>query len=65
MDPTDSKGEALIRENVGSSRHKPIFKGRTPEAERYYKLLEDVDKELYTGCKKYKKLEAVVKLYQI
>ncbi|XP_020249260.1 uncharacterized protein LOC109826651 [Asparagus officinalis] len=53
-----------IGENVGSSRQ-PVFDGRTPEAERFFKLLEQADKELYPGCKKYKKLDAVVKLYQI
>ena len=57
--------QPIIGENVGSSRHEPIFEGRTPEAELFYKLLEHADKELYPGCKKYKKLDAVVKLYQI
>lgn len=57
--------QPLIEENVGLSRHKPIFGGRTPEAEWFYKLLEDAHKELYYGCKKYKKLEVLVKLYRI
>lgn len=41
--------QSLIGQNVGSSSHPPIFEGQTPEAERFYKLLDEANKELYPG----------------
>ncbi|XP_024200193.1 uncharacterized protein LOC112203452 [Rosa chinensis] len=57
--------QPTIGENVGLSSQPHIFEGPTPEAEKFYKLLEDANKEVYPGCKKFKKLEAVVRLYQL
>lgn len=57
--------QPTIGENVGSSSQPHIFEEPTSEAERFYKLLEDANKEVYPRCKKFKKLDAVVRLYQI
>lgn len=35
------------------------------DVEKFYKLLENVEKELYPGCKKYSKLSFLVKLFNI
>ncbi|XXG46823.1 hypothetical protein AAC387_Pa02g1567 [Persea americana] len=39
--------------------------GPNAEAEKFYKLVEDADQELYPGCKNFTKLAFIVRLYHI
>ena len=60
--------QPLTEEGVGPSTE-PLSgeaSGRRPEeVETFFKLLEEADQDLWPGCKEFKKLEAVVRLYQI
>ncbi|XP_048427890.1 uncharacterized protein LOC103955232 [Pyrus x bretschneideri] len=57
--------QPLTEENVGPSTEPPIGEGRPEEVQTFCKLLEEADQDLWPGCKEFKKLEAVVRLYQI
>ncbi|XP_048432154.1 uncharacterized protein LOC103942047 [Pyrus x bretschneideri] len=57
--------QPLTEEGVGPSTEPPIGEGRPEEVKTFFKLLEDADQDLWPGCKEFKKLEAVVRLYQI
>ncbi|CAN6557837.1 unnamed protein product [Malus baccata var. baccata] len=57
--------QPLTEEGVGSSTELPIGERRPEEVETFFRLLEKADQDLWPGCKEFKKLEAVVRLYQI
>ncbi|XP_068317098.1 uncharacterized protein [Pyrus communis] len=57
--------QPLTEEGVGPSTEPPIGEGRPEEVQTFFKLLEEADQDLWPGCKEFKKLEAVVRLYQI
>ncbi|XP_068331574.1 uncharacterized protein [Pyrus communis] len=57
--------QPLTEENVGPFTEPPIGEGRPEEVQTFFKLLEEADQDLWPGCKEFKKLEAVVRLYQI
>ncbi|XP_068331576.1 uncharacterized protein [Pyrus communis] len=57
--------QPLTEEGVGPSTEPPIGEGRPEEVHTFFKLLEESDQDLWPGCKEFKKLEAVVRLYQI
>ncbi|XP_068319542.1 uncharacterized protein [Pyrus communis] len=57
--------QPLTEEGVGPSTEPPIGEGRPKEVQTFFKLLEEADQDLWPGCKEFKKLEAVVRLYQI
>ncbi|CAN6695794.1 unnamed protein product [Malus baccata var. baccata] len=57
--------QPLTEEGVGPSTEPPIGEGRPEEVETFFRLLEEADQDLWPGCKEFKKLEAVVRLYQI
>ena len=57
--------QPLTEEGVGPSTEPPIGEERPEEVETFFRLLEEADQDLWPGCKEFKKLEAVVRLYQI
>ncbi|XP_048444073.1 uncharacterized protein LOC125479085 [Pyrus x bretschneideri] len=57
--------QPLTEEGVGPSTEPPIGEGRPEEVQTFFKLLEEAGQDLWPGCKEFKKLEAVVRLYQI
>nr|XP_028950696.1 uncharacterized protein LOC103420381 [Malus domestica] len=57
--------QPLTEEGVGPSTEPSIGEGRPEEVETFFRLLEEADQDLWPGCKEFKKLEAVVRLYQI
>ncbi|XP_070679359.1 uncharacterized protein [Malus domestica] len=57
--------QPLIEEGVGPSTEPPIGERRQEEVETFFRLLEEADQDLWPGCKEFKKLESVVRLYQI
>ena len=57
--------QPLTEEGVGPSTEPSIGEGRPEEVETFFRLLEEADQDLWPGCKEFKKLEAVVSLYQI
>ncbi|XP_068339217.1 uncharacterized protein [Pyrus communis] len=57
--------QPLTEEGVGPSTEPRIGEGRPEEVQTFFKLLEEEDQDLWPGCKEFKKLEAVVRLYQI
>ncbi|XP_050125656.1 uncharacterized protein LOC126602863 [Malus sylvestris] len=57
--------QPLTEEGVGPSTEPLFGEGRPEEVETFFKLLEEADQDLWPGCKEFKKLEAVVRLYQI
>ncbi|CAN6692617.1 unnamed protein product [Malus baccata var. baccata] len=57
--------QPLTEEGVGPSTEPSIGEGRLEEVETFFRLLEEADQDLWPGCKEFKKLEAVVRLYQI
>ncbi|CAN6679978.1 unnamed protein product [Malus baccata var. baccata] len=57
--------QPLTKEGVGSSTEPSIGEGRPEKVETFFRLLEEADQDLWPGCKEFKKLEAVVRLYQI
>ncbi|KAM1166259.1 hypothetical protein PS1_025883 [Malus domestica] len=57
--------QPLTEEGVGPSTEPPIGERRPEEVETFFRLLEEADQDLWPGCKEFKKLEAVVRLYQI
>ncbi|CAN6573356.1 unnamed protein product [Malus baccata var. baccata] len=57
--------QPLTEEGVGPSTEPPIREGRPEEVETFLRLLEEAYQDLWPGCKQFKKLEAVVRLYQI
>ncbi|CAN6702102.1 unnamed protein product [Malus baccata var. baccata] len=52
-------------EGVAPSTGPPIGERRPEEVETFFRLLEEADQDLWPGCKEFKKLEAVVRLYQV
>ncbi|CAN6589066.1 unnamed protein product [Malus baccata var. baccata] len=56
---------SMPEEGVGPSTEPSIGEGRPKEVETFFRLLEEADQDLWPGCKEFKKLEAVVRLYQI
>ncbi|CAN6557429.1 unnamed protein product [Malus baccata var. baccata] len=54
-----------LEEGVGPSTEPPIGEKRPEEVETFFRLHEEADQYLWPGCKEFKKLEAVVRLYQI
>ncbi|XP_050104669.1 uncharacterized protein LOC126584276 [Malus sylvestris] len=57
--------QPLTEEGIGPSTEPLSREGRPKEVETSFKLLEEADQDLWPGCKEFKKLEAVVRLYQI
>nr|XP_028956335.1 uncharacterized protein LOC114824099 [Malus domestica] len=57
--------QPLTEEGIGPSTEPLSKEGRPKEVETFFKLLEEADQDLWPGCKEFKKLEAVVRLYQI
>ncbi|CAN6577103.1 unnamed protein product [Malus baccata var. baccata] len=57
--------QPLTEESVGPSTELSIGEGRLEEVETFFRFLEEANQDLWLGCKKFKKLEAVVRLYQI
>ncbi|CAN6569387.1 unnamed protein product [Malus baccata var. baccata] len=57
--------QPLTEEGVGPSTEPSIGEGRLEKVETFFRLLEESDQDLWPGCKEFKKLEAVVRLYQI
>ncbi|CAN6708856.1 unnamed protein product [Malus baccata var. baccata] len=57
--------QPLTEEGVGPSTEPSIGEGRPEKVETFFRLLEEADQDLWPGCKEFKKLEAVVRLYQI
>ncbi|CAN6568406.1 unnamed protein product [Malus baccata var. baccata] len=57
--------QPLTEEGIGPSTEPLSREGRPKEVETFFKLLEEADQDLWPGCKEFKKLEAVVRLYQI
>ncbi|CAN6712891.1 unnamed protein product [Malus baccata var. baccata] len=53
--------QPLTEESVGPSTEPPIGEGRPEEVETFFRLLEEADQDLWSGCKEFKKLEAVIK----
>ncbi|CAN6720562.1 unnamed protein product [Malus baccata var. baccata] len=57
--------QPLIEEGVGPSTEPLIGERRPKEVETFFRLLEEAYQDLWLRCKEFKKLEAVVRLYQI
>ncbi|XP_070675864.1 uncharacterized protein [Malus domestica] len=57
--------QPLTEECVGPSTEPSIGEGRPEEVETFFRLLEEAYQDLWPRCKEFKKLEAVVRLYQI
>ncbi|XP_070660442.1 uncharacterized protein [Malus domestica] len=61
----DEFKDSLDEEGVGPFTEPSIREGRPEEVETFFRLLEEAYQDLWPGCKEFKKLEAVVRLYQI
>ncbi|CAN6695893.1 unnamed protein product [Malus baccata var. baccata] len=57
--------QPLTEEGVGPFTEPSIGERRPEEVDTFFRLLEEANQDLWPGCKEFKKLEAVVRLYQI
>ncbi|CAN6716665.1 unnamed protein product [Malus baccata var. baccata] len=57
--------QPLTEEGVGPSIEPSIGERRPEEVETFFRFLEKANQDLWLGCKEFKKLKAVVRLYQI
>ena len=57
--------QPLTEEGIRPSTEPSIGEWCPEEVETFFRLLEEADQDLWPGCKEFKKLEAVVRLYQI
>ncbi|CAN6715805.1 unnamed protein product [Malus baccata var. baccata] len=57
--------QPLTEEGVGPSTEPSIGERHPEEVETFFRLLEEADQDLWPGCKEFKKLEVVVRLYLI
>ncbi|XP_058093511.1 uncharacterized protein LOC131239697 [Magnolia sinica] len=72
LDPNDDMHELLHDafdfsgpdDQESDATYRPT-QGLNTEAQQFFKLVEDADKELYPGCKKFSKLSFIIRLYHI
>lgn len=71
---TDDNMQEMLHDRFGMQhefdnfeRVPPVGEAEKPceEAEKFYKLMEDAEKELYPGCQKFSKLSFIIRLLQI